>query len=370
MGIKNLMKWIQKNAPGSIKNLKQENLFGKTIAIDASLSIYQFLVSVRHTGQQLVDSEGNTTSHLQGILSRTVRLIQNGIRPFYVFDGKPPDLKSGELQKRADRRKEAEVELQKALETGDQEAIDRFSRRTVRLDHNQVLECQKLLNLLGVPFVVAPCEAEAECAALAKAGKAFGVATEDMDALAFATPYLIRHLSYSSGSGDEVIQISFEIMLKESGLKYEEFVDFCILCGCDYCDTIKGIGPKRAYGLIQDYHNIEEVIKHIDQSKYPIPEDFDYPTARKLFTNHEVITDVNLEWKSASEEGLKEFLCEQKGFSETRIDAVIKNLKKARSGGRQVTMDSFFSTIPSNNQNIKKKDIKKNQKSDLNKKKK
>jgi len=353
------MKWITKNAPGAIRTLKPENLNGRIVAIDASLSIYQFLVSVRHTGQQLIDAEGNTTSHLQGVLGRTVRLIQNGVRPIYVFDGKPPDMKSGELQKRAERRQQAEEELSKAIESGDQESIDRFSRRTVRLEKNQVDECQELLRLMGVPFVVAPCEAEAQCAAICKSGKAFAVATEDMDTLAFASPVLLRHLSYSAGSSDEIIQISYDIMLKESGLTSNQFVDFCILCGCDYCDTIKGIGPKRAYQLIQEYKCIEEIVKRIDKEKYPIPDDFDYTRARELFLNHEVNTNVDFSWKMPNESGLKDFLCNKKGFSEARVDGVIKNLKKAREGGRQSTMESFFSTIPSAPKLAPKKDPKK-----------
>ncbi len=72
------------------------------------MQIYQFLIAVRQGGegqafQQLTNADGETTSHIQGMFNRTVRLITEGIKPCYVFDGKPPGLKSGELLKRREK---------------------------------------------------------------------------------------------------------------------------------------------------------------------------------------------------------------------------------------------------------------------------
>lgn len=341
------MKWVEKHAPGAIKEMDISQLLGRVIAIDASMQIYQFLVTVRHSGNQLTDADGNTTSHLQGILHRTVHFIQSGIRPVYVFDGKPPELKGAELERRKERRAEAEQQLKMAIEAGNEEDIDKFSRRTVRMDPEQVEECKKLLTLMGIPVVQAPCEAEAECAALCRANKAFATATEDMDALAHATPILIRHLTYNKGQTGTIIQIDYNQVLKESGITREEFVDFCILCGCDYCGTIKGIGPGSAFKLIQKHKCIEEILKNINKSKYQVPDDFDYENARRLFFEHEVETDFTFQWKKPNEAELKHFMVEEKGFNESRIDSVIRNLNKAKSGGQQTRMDSFFSALPS-----------------------
>ena len=343
------MKWIEKFAPDAIRNVPIEQLLGRTIAIDASMQIYQFLVAIRHMGNSLVDADGNTTSHLSGLLSRTLYFIQAGIRPVYVFDGKPPEMKSGELQKRAERRQEAEKSLEEAIEKGDQEEIDRFTRRTVKLDPQHVEECKKLLTLMGIPFVQAPCEAEAECAALCRARIVDATATEDMDALAHATPILLRHLTHKKKKADDddsVIEINFSKVLEDSGLNREQFVDFCILCGCDYCDSIKNIGSTRAYELIQQYGSIEEILKNIDQTKYPVPEDFDYVSARELFFNHEVDTNyTKFTIKKPDEEGLKQFLVEEKGFSPSRVDQTILKLSKNKSGGQQKRMDSYFSAF-------------------------
>jgi flap endonuclease-1 len=60
------------------------------------MSIYQFLIAVRQRdGEMLQNEQGETTSHLMGFFYRTIRMVENGIKPCYVFDGKPPELKSG-----------------------------------------------------------------------------------------------------------------------------------------------------------------------------------------------------------------------------------------------------------------------------------
>lgn len=84
------------------------------------MSLYQFLIAVRSDGSQLTNADGETTSHLMGTFYRTIRLVENGIKPVYVFDGKPPELKSGELSKREGRREEAQKALAAAEEAGKQ----------------------------------------------------------------------------------------------------------------------------------------------------------------------------------------------------------------------------------------------------------
>ncbi|CEG68592.1 Putative Flap endonuclease-1 [Rhizopus microsporus] len=98
MGIKGLNQLISEHAPNAIKCYELKNFFGRKVAIDASMSIYQFMIAVRQQdGQVLQNEEGETTSHLMGMFYRTVRIVENGIKPVYVFDGKPPTLKSGEV---------------------------------------------------------------------------------------------------------------------------------------------------------------------------------------------------------------------------------------------------------------------------------
>ena len=271
MGIHGLMKLLSEEAPDAIKEFEGFGpLNGRKVAIDASMAMYQFLVAVR-TGsgghqQQLTNENGDVTSHIQGMFNRTIRMMEAGIKPCYVFDGKPPPMKSGELAKRIARRQKAEKDLEAAKAAGDGEDIDRFQRRLVKVTKQHNEECKELLKLMGVPCITAPCEAEAQCAELNKHGKVYGTATEDMDALTFRTPKLIRKLFSQSTNKDKnspVVEIDVEKVLAAMKLSYEQFVDLCILCGCDYCNTIKGVGPKGALKLIREHKTIEASLAHL-----------------------------------------------------------------------------------------------------------
>lgn len=178
------------------------------------MSIYSFLIQVRSNGEQLMSDTGETTSHLMGMFYRTLRIVDNGIKPLYVFDGAPPKLKSGELAKRFARKSEATDQLEEARETGTSEDVEKFSRRTVKVtkEHNE--ECRRLLRLMGVPYITAPTEAEAQCAVLARAGKVYAAASEDMDTLCFDSPILLRHLTFSEQRKEPIQEIHLDKVLE------------------------------------------------------------------------------------------------------------------------------------------------------------
>jgi hypothetical protein len=143
MGIKGLTTLLSEHAPKAIQHHEIKTLFGRKVAIDASMSIYQFLIAVRQKdGEMLTNDAGETTSHLMGLFYRTIRIVENGIKPAYVFDGKPPDLKAGVLSKRFERRAEAKEDNEEAKETGTVEEMDKFSRRTVKVtrEHKKSVE--------------------------------------------------------------------------------------------------------------------------------------------------------------------------------------------------------------------------------------
>jgi len=254
MGIKQLMKLITEEAPQALKEREMDNLNDRKVAIDASMAIYQFLVAVRAADKnpgaggftaQLTNENGDVTSHIQGMFNRTIKMMETGVKPCYVFDGKPPQLKGGELAKRIAKRAKAEADLAAATEAGEGEEMDKYSRRLVKATRQHSEECKELLGYMGVPFITAPCEAEAQCAELAEKGKVYATATEDMDALTFRTPKLLRNFTSSQGKDKRpIIEVDYALMLEGLGLTYDQFVDLCILCGCDYCSTIKGVGAK------------------------------------------------------------------------------------------------------------------------------
>lgn len=191
------------------------------------MSIYSFLIAVRSEGQQLMNDEGQTTSHLMGLFYRTLRMVDNGIKPLYVFDGKPPKLKSGELAKRFQRKAEANEGMEEAKETGTAEDVEKFSRRTVRVTREHNEECQRLLKLMGIPYIIAPTEAEAQCAVLARAGKVYAAASEDMDTLCFDSPILLRKMTYSEQRKEPVQEVHTEKVLEGLGMDRKQVSTEC-----------------------------------------------------------------------------------------------------------------------------------------------
>ncbi|KAI4481701.1 PREDICTED: flap endonuclease 1 [Polistes canadensis] len=359
MGILGLSKLIADIAPGSIKERELKHYFGRKIAIDASMCLYQFLIAVRSEGAQLTAADGETTSHLMGTFYRTIRLVDQGIKPVYVFDGKPPDLKGGELAKRAEKREEAQKLLQAAEEAGNAEEVDKFNRRLVKVTKIHSDEAKQLLKLMGIPYVDAPCEAEAQCAALVKGGKVYATATEDMDALTFGCDILLRRLTFSEARKMPVQEFHFNKVLEGLELNKDEFIDLCIMLGCDYTNSIKGIGPKRAIELIKTHKSLEKIIEKLDTKKYTIPEDWNYKQARLLFKEPDVanVDDIELKWSEPDEEGLVKFLCGDKQFNEERVRSGAKKLYKARNTTTQGRLDSYFKVLPTPNSNPQKRKI-------------
>jgi flap endonuclease-1 len=207
---------------------------------------------------------------------------------------------------------------------------------------------------MGVPVVEAPCEAEASCAWLAKAGKVYGTGTEDADALTFGTPFLIRHLNVAESRKLPIVEVNLEKALDGLGLSMAQFIDLCILCGCDYTDSIKGIGPISALKLIKQHGCIENVIKAIDTKKYPLPEPFPFEEARALFVTPDVVDcatpDCEFKWADCKAEELRKYLVEDKQFDEARVAKAIERMQKCKGKNSQVRLESFFgptTVIPS-----------------------
>ncbi|KAJ5066392.1 flap endonuclease 1 [Anaeramoeba ignava] len=314
MGIKGLTNQIKEKAPESVRVEQLKNYFGRIIAIDASTAIYQFLIAVRtgEDGNQLKNQMGEVTSHLQGMFYRTIRLIVNGIKPVYVFDGKAPEFKSEELAKRREKREKAQADFEKAKEAGDSISSAKFQKRTVRATKEHVEDCKRLLKLMGIPYIEAPSEAEAQCAVLCKSKKVYAVASEDMDTLTFGSPRMIRNLTSSQAKQKQILEFDLEKVLKSFKLTMDQFIDFSILCGCDYTDTIAGaIASHKAYR---------------------VSENFRYEEARNLFKNPQVIdpNEITFKWSDPDPQGLIEYLCKEKGFQQERIEKGIEKLQKAR----------------------------------------
>lgn len=183
---------------------------GKIIAIDTSIWLHQILKA----------PNAQSSSHLLGIFNRSIRLLENGIKPVYVFDGKPPNIKSDELKKRREKREEAQKQLEKASEAGNANDIEKYKRRSLFVTREHNAEVKELLRLMGIPCIDAPSEAEAQCAAMTKAGKVYATATEDMDALAFGSRILLT--GFKANHNDAIHEYHYDEILAEMEFTREE----------------------------------------------------------------------------------------------------------------------------------------------------
>uniref|UniRef100_A0A0G4FIY1 Flap endonuclease 1 n=1 Tax=Chromera velia CCMP2878 TaxID=1169474 RepID=A0A0G4FIY1_9ALVE len=365
MGIKGLMKFINDRAPRAIKQVELQNYTGRKLAIDASMSLYQFMIAIRdgENFSNLTNEQGETTSHIAGFLNRVIRFLDAGIKPVYVFDGKPGQLKSGELLKRANKRAQAEADLKEAQEAGNKDDIKKFIGRTVHVTRKHNEDIKRLLALMGIPVVEAATDAEATCAALAKKGFVYGTGTDDADALTFGTPVQVRHLNLSEQKvrGNPIVEVNLAILLEDLQVTMDQFIDFCILCGCDYCDSIKGIGPETAFKMVKEHKDIDTIVEKLKAKGTQLPEEgsFDFKAVRQFFQDPPVASVENakeLESKEPDLEGLKKFLVEENSFSEKRFESAAERLKKARQKASQTRLENFFgaAVVKVNEKRVKK----------------
>jgi len=208
--------------------------------------------------------------------------------------------------------------------------------RSIRITSDMMADAKKLVRLMGVPVVEAPGEAEAQCAEIVKMGLAYGTATEDMDALTFGSAHLIRGFNSKK---EPVTQVNLDALLEGFGMNMDEFIDLCIMCGCDYTKTIGGIGPVRAFKLMEEHRNIEACLEKITElnddpkkkTKYIIPEKFLYQESRALFKEPDVIRDRTelealIKWGKPDAEAIKSFLIEEKSFTENKVTSGLTKL--------------------------------------------
>lgn len=313
------------------EEIKIEDLKGKKIAIDAYNALYQFISSIRQPdGTLLMDSQGRVTSHLQGLLTRTVNLMGQGLKICYVFDGTPPALKLKEQQKRSNRKIEAELKYEAAMEEENLEDMYKFSKQFSRLNTEMVRESKELIKALGLPVIEAPSEAEAQAAFMCRKGDVWAVASQDADGLMFGSPRLIRNLTLSQKrrlpSGKHVITflelIDLQKTLKELELDHDQFIVMGILVGTDFNNKgIKGVGPKKALKLVKQEKDFDNIFTDLKA-------DFDWKEIYHLFKNIDVTETYKLEWKKVDEKKVKDLLVGEHNFNEERVQNILNKLKE------------------------------------------
>ncbi|MDI6825749.1 MAG: flap endonuclease-1 [Candidatus Aenigmarchaeota archaeon] len=326
-----------------------ENLSGKKIAIDAYNTLFQFLSIIRQkdTGEPLRDSKGRITSHLSGLFYRTIKLIDAGIKPVYVYDGEPPKFKKRTIEEREEARKEARKKWEEAVKEGRKEDIMVYAQGALKLTSDMMEESKKILDAMGIPWIQAKSEGEAQCAHMCKEGDVDYSGSQDYDALLFSSPRLVRNLSITGKRKlprqEAYIEIKPEIIelervLSELGITREQLIILGILVGTDYNPQgIKGIGPKTALKIIKEYKSLDDILKQVEW-KF----DIDPHTIYDFFLNPPVLEKYKIEWEEPDRDSIFELMVEEHDFSRERVETAVNRLLEIKKQGIQPRLEDWF----------------------------
>ena len=331
------------------KSMEMEDLRGKKVAIDTYNIVYQFMSAIRQPdGYPLCDSKGRTTSHLTGLLHRTASLIETGIEPVFVFDGKPHPLKQATLDGRKERREKAEQEWKDAVERGDMKTAHTKAQQTSRMTDEVKESAKELIRYMGLPIVDAPSDGEQEAAYICRRKDVWATASQDFDSLLFGTPVLLRNLTMTGRRkvpGKDIYReiktevIDSEEFLRNLGISREQLVDMCILMGTDFNTGIKGIGPKKALKLVRDNGDLESVLRKIGED---IP---DYQEIRGIFLDYEGSDDYSVEHGPLDRQAVVDMLTSY-DFSADRVNSALDRIESARKEEerkrKQKALDAWF----------------------------
>lgn len=330
------------------KDISWGEMGGKKMAIDAYNALYQFLAVIRQPdGKPLMDSKGRITSHLSGLYYRTINLIERGIRPVYVFDGKPPEFKRKELEKREEIKKEATRKFLEAKELGLEEKMAKYAKMALYLTKEMVEDAKRLLDAMGIPWVQAPSEGEAQAAYMCAKGSVWASASQDYDSLLFGSPRLIRNLTISGKRKiprkDIYVEIKPEIIelqkvLERLNITREQLILIGILVGTDYNPGgIKGIGPKTALEYVKRYKTLEN-IKRVIRWGFEVSMEDIY----NWFLNPDVTDNYKIEFRDPNKEEILKILVDEHEFSEDRVLNAYERMVRALKAGAQVSLSRWF----------------------------
>ncbi len=323
---------------GSLSNLR--------LAVDAYNTLYQFLAIIRGVGgEHLRDSRGRVTSHLSGLFYRNINLMELNVKLVYVFDGEPPELKTEEIERRRAQKQVARQQYAEAIKVGDLPAARKYAEASTTLRGDMVSESKTLLDAMGIPWIDAPSEGEAQAAVLAAEGTVDAVASQDHDSLLFGAPLLVRNVTISGKrrlpSKNVMIEIEPESIslagiIQEVGITRPQLVDLGILLGTDFNpDGFPGIGPTRALKLIKTHGSLEK-IDGLDGLA-----ELDYNSIRKIFLSPPAKKGLKPTWGKFDPDAVRSFLVDEHSFSRERVDAGIQRVSGLEAS-RSETLEKWF----------------------------
>lgn len=329
------------------KAIALEDLSGKILAVDGYNMLYQFLTTIRGPdGAPLSDSHGNVTSHLTGLFSRMANLLGRNIKFIFVFDGTVPDLKRQELHRRSQAKADATARFEDAKQREDITEMKKYAGRTTKLTREMVSQAKQLLDALGIPWMDAPSEGEAQAAALVSQGHAWAVVSQDADALLYEAPRIVKNLAITGKrklpgrlayTNVEPELIEFRDVLKALEITPDQLRMLAILIGTDYNPGgIKGIGPKKGLKLVKELGEQAFVEAKWDEH-WKIP----WKEVLTVISGMPVVDPGKITFGKVDINKVTELLVKQHDFSQVRIDSTLQKLVKEQQN-TQKGLSEFF----------------------------
>jgi flap endonuclease-1 len=333
MGIHGLGTFLKKNTNKGIDTLDIRQLQDKSVAIDTSIILYQYMIAMK--SNDLKTSTGKSTVHIHAILMKTLSLLKKKIKPVYVFDGSPPNIKKNILENRKKNKNKAIdiiTDINNKLQNNNNNETDienlekekeKYSKRVISISSEQIEECKEIIKLLGIPIIESLEEADSQCAWLIKNNYVDYIASEDMDLLTFGTTKLLRGLN----SKNNITLYTLDKILNELKLTHKQFINLCILLGCDYCPKIKKIGPKKAFELILKYKSINNILEN--EKNIQSNDDIDYQSIESYFINPPVnkIKSNQITWCDPDFDKLKKLLVDKYEYNQDKLNLLFNTLK-------------------------------------------
>ncbi len=328
-----------------------EELRGKILVVDAYNILYQFLSSIRQAdGTPLKDSHGSITSHLTGLFSRTTRLMGYGMRLAFVFDGKPHQLKFGEIERRSELKEAAAKKYEDAAKEENVEEMRKYASRTSKLTKEMVEEAKELISALGCPIIQAPSEGEGQAAYMVREGKAYAVVSEDYDSLLYGGSRVVKNLTIS-GRKKEKGRLSYGSIapsiidlnenLREWGISQSQLIALSMLVGTDFNPGgVKGIGQKKALKLVKEHGENFEGLFEALKKDYEIS--FDWKEVFGVISKMPHTDEFWLVWKGINQEKVIELLVARHDFSMERVQGTLSKLQDDKKSREQKGLSEFF----------------------------
>ncbi|MHA2134962.1 MAG: hypothetical protein ACW99J_13965, partial [Candidatus Thorarchaeota archaeon] len=208
-------------------------------------------------------SKGNPdripTAHIHVVIGVVRASLKRNILPMFVFDGPPETLKRSSNPELVALAAEIYKEFSDAGTPFIPPLAGQFQSVPALGWYFAVNHIKDLCKAIGIPAITAPSEAEMMAAVLCNDGKAGTVVSNDVDSLLFGSPHVSRSLRLTQ---EEIERATLSDLESATGLDINRLRDLAIICGCDFSDGVKGVGPRKGIALLTRFDDLESVLKY------------------------------------------------------------------------------------------------------------